>query len=109
MTDALSTDPRDDADRSGEFDASEAAAPSPSREAAPVEDNGFSVPLTLELETLHIPLKRLQALREGAVLPLDAAEGPLPVRVLAGGRTVAHGTLVNVGPGYGVLIGPQEA
>lgn len=75
---------------------------------APIEDAGFNVALTLELETVHVPLKRLQALREGAVLPLDAGEGPIPVRVVAGGRTVARGTLVNVGPGYGVLIGPTS-
>jgi flagellar motor switch protein FliN len=100
MTDALSSDPRDAAEDSLETDTR------PAHPAA--EDTGFSVALTLELETVHVSLKRLQALQEGAVLPLDAGEGPIPVRVFAGGRTIASGTLVNVGPGYGVLIGPAN-
>lgn len=100
MTDAYGTDPRDEAEDSSDF----GTAPRPS----PPGNGDFSVALTLELETMQIPFKRLQALREGAVLPLDIAEGPIPVRVLAGNRTVAHGTLVNVGPGYGVLIGPDR-
>ena len=100
MTDAFSSDLRDAAE-----DSPETAA----RPTTMAEDSGFSVALTLELETLQVPLKRLQALREGAVLPLDTGGGPIPVRVVAGGRTIARGTLVNVGPGYGVLIGPEEA
>jgi flagellar motor switch protein FliN/FliY len=103
MTDAFSSDPRDAAEDSLDFGASDTRS---SRSAH--EDTGFSVALTFELETVHVPLKRLQALREGSVLPLDAGEGPIPVRVVAGGRTVARGTLVNVGPGYGVLIGPAD-
>lgn len=102
MTDAFSSDPRDEADGATEYDPNETRVPE-------TEDRGFSIALTLELETMHIPLKRLQALREGAVLPLDAGEGPIPVRVFVGGRAIARGTLVNVGPGYGVLIGPEEA
>jgi len=101
MTDAFSSDPCDRAEDS--LDSGVNDLPS---SAAPAEDTGFKVALSLELETLHVPLKRLQALREGAVVPLDAGEGPIPVRVVAGGRTIARGTLVNVGPGYGVLIGP---
>lgn len=67
---------------------------------------GFTVPLSIELETMQIPLHRLQALCEGAVLPLEVEEpGPVPVRILAGGRLLARGTLVSVGPGYGVLVG----
>jgi flagellar motor switch protein FliN/FliY len=103
MPDAFSSDPRDAAEDSLNLGASDTRSSRPSH-----EDAGFSVALTLELETVHVPLKRLQALREGAVLPLDAGEGPIPVRVVAGGRTVARGTLVNVGSGYGVLIGPAN-
>jgi flagellar motor switch protein FliN/FliY len=101
MTDVYGTDPREEAEDRHDF---ETAPP----RSSPAGNGDFSVALTLELETMQIPLKRLQALREGAVLPLDIAEGPIPVRVLAGKRTVAHGTLVNVGPGYGVLIGPDR-
>ncbi len=103
MTDAFSSDPRDAAEDSLDLGASDSSPLRPSH-----EETGFSVALTLELETVHVPLKRLQALREGAVLPLDAGEGPIPVRVVAGGRTFARGTLVNVGPGYGVLIGSAD-
>ena len=85
----------------------EASAVEPSDE--PKSDGlnsaSFTVPLTIELETLQVPLGRLQALREGAVLPLEASEGPILVKVIAGGKVIAHGTLVSVGPGYGVLIG----
>lgn len=110
MTDALSTDPRDDAPDAPDYPAEQEALTgqsSKSSSAGSVENGGFTVALTLELETMHIPLRRLQALREGAVLPVDTGEGNIPVRVLAGGRTIAHGTLVSVGPGYGVLIGPK--
>ncbi|MET1755805.1 FliM/FliN family flagellar motor C-terminal domain-containing protein [Novosphingobium sp. RD2P27] len=103
MTDALSSDPRDAVEDSLDTDTSPTVSPD-----GPAKDNGFSVALTLELETVHVPLKRLQALREGAVLPLEAGDGPIPVRVVAGGRAIARGTLVNVGPGYGVLIGPEN-
>jgi flagellar motor switch protein FliN/FliY len=102
MTDAFSSDPRDPAE-----DTLDTGPDEPRTSAPPAQDAGFSIALSLELETMHVPLKRLQALREGAVLPLDAGEGPIPVRVVAGGRTIARGTLVNVGPGYGVLIGPD--
>lgn len=75
--------------------------------------SSFTVPLSIELESVQVPLHRLQTLREGAVLPLEVQEpGPIPVRVLAGGRLLANGTLVSVGPGYGILIGEtaqQEA
>ena len=108
MTDAFISDPREAAEHAPAT--SPNTGPDETQTAVrPAEDSGFSVALTLELETMHVPLKRLQALREGAVLPLDAGEGPIPVRVAVGSRTVARGTLVNIGPGYGVLIGPEEA
>ncbi|MBB4858841.1 flagellar motor switch protein FliN/FliY [Novosphingobium chloroacetimidivorans] len=107
MTDAFISDPREAAEHAP--DTSPETSPGEAQTSVrPGQDSGFSVALTLELETMHVPLNRLQALREGAVLPLDASEGPIPVRVVAGGRTIARGTLVNVGPGYGVLIGPEE-
>jgi flagellar motor switch/type III secretory pathway protein FliN len=80
--------------------------------AAPETPNGatggFTVQLQVELERMEIPLGRLQALSEGAVLPLEVAEGPIPVRLLVGSRAIARGTLVSVGPGYGVLISGTE-
>jgi len=73
--------------------------------AAEVDNGSFTVQLSVELRQMHIPLKRLQALGEGAVLPLDLPPGSIPVRLMVGDRVIAHGTLVSVGPGYGVLIG----
>lgn len=75
--------------------------------AAEVDNGSFTVQLSVELRQMHIPLKRLQALGEGAVLPLDLPPGAVPVRLMVGDRTIAHGTLVSVGPGYGVLIDGQ--
>jgi flagellar motor switch protein FliN/FliY len=77
-----------------------AAAPARTAEA----EGRFAVPLTIVLEDSVVPLSRLQGLQEGAVLPLAAAAGALPVRVLASGRPFATGTLVSVGDGFGVLI-----
>lgn len=78
-------------------------------EAAPSSATGsFTVQLHVELERMDIPLGRLQALSQGSVLPLEAGEGPIPVRLLVGSRQIAQGTLVSVGPGYGVLIGGAE-
>jgi len=50
-----------------------------------------------------VPLRQLQALREGAVLPLEGS-GRLAVLVRASGQRLARGHLVAVGDGYGVLI-----
>ncbi|WP_404334980.1 FliM/FliN family flagellar motor switch protein [Sphingomonas sp. MMS12-HWE2-04] len=69
-----------------------------------MEDAGFTVPLTIELEHSLVPLDRLQGITEGALLPLNSADGTIPVRILASGRPLARGTLVSVGDGYGVLI-----
>ena len=46
----------------------------------------------------------LATLGKGSVLPLPAAAGTLPVRVIAGEQCVAEGELVAVGEGFGVLI-----
>lgn len=67
-------------------------------------DGRFSVPITIELESTAVPLSELQAMRAGAVLPLDAEAGSIPVRILASGKPFARGTLISVGEGYGVLI-----
>lgn len=64
----------------------------------------FVVPLTIELERTEVPLSRIQALQEGAVLALPGGEGRLAVRVLAGARTIATGQIVAIGDAYGVLI-----
>lgn len=81
-----------------------AAAPPPAPEAQAAPDGRFSVPITIELESTAIPLAELQAMREGAVLPIDAEGGSISVRVLASGKPFARGTLISVGDGYGVLI-----
>lgn len=79
--------------------------PVPANSAA---TGAFTVQLNVELERMDVPLSGLQALSGGAVLPLDIAEGPIPVRLLVGSREIATGTLVSVGPGYGVLISGTE-
>ena len=81
----------------------DAASPPPAEEKSAL-DARFSVPITIELESTSVPLAELQAIREGAVLPLDAEAGSIPVRILASGKPFAHGTLISVGEGYGVLI-----
>jgi flagellar motor switch protein FliN/FliY len=85
-------------------DATEAATP-----PADTTATRFAVPLVIELENTTVPLERLQGLREGAVLPLDAGAGALTARVLAGGRPIARGTLVAIGDGYGILIDDDRA
>ncbi|MGF7155476.1 FliM/FliN family flagellar motor switch protein [Novosphingobium gossypii] len=70
--------------------------------------SAFTVQLQVELDRMEVPLGRLQALSEGAVLPLEVAEGPIPVRLIVGARQIATGTLVSVGPGYGVLVSGTE-
>ena len=84
-------------------DAAAAASPPPAEEKSAL-DGRFSVPITIELESTSVPLAELQAIREGAVLPLDAETGSIPVRILASGKPFAYGTLISVGDGYGVLI-----
>lgn len=81
-----------------------AAAVSPPPEEKSALDGRFSVPITIELEFTAVPLAELQAIREGAVLPLDTEAGSIPVRLLASGKPFARGTLISVGEGYGVLI-----
>ncbi|WP_423605063.1 FliM/FliN family flagellar motor switch protein [Sphingomonas sp. MS122] len=81
-----------------------AAAVSPPPEEKSALDGRFSVPITIELESTAVPLAELQAIREGAVLPLDTEAGSIPVRLLASGKPFARGTLISVGEGYGVLI-----
>lgn len=79
------------------------AAPPPAEDKSAL-DGRFSVPITIELESTAVPLAELQAMRGGAVLPLDAEAGSIRVRILASGKPFAHGTLISVGDGYGVLI-----
>ena len=81
-----------------------AAAPPPPAEEKGGLDSRFSVPITIELESSAVPLAELQAMRGGAVLPLDIEAGSIPVRILASGKPFARGTLISVGDGYGVLI-----
>jgi len=63
----------------------------------------FTVPLTIELENAIVPLRQLQALRQGAVLPLEGS-GTLPVIVRVSGQRLAKGHLVSIGDGFGVLV-----
>lgn len=67
----------------------------------------FAVPLTIELEASVVPLRQLQALREGAVLPLEGG-GRLAVLVRASGQRLARGHIVSVGDGFGVLIDERQ-
>lgn len=85
-------------------DGTAAAAPFPGADGQGALDGRFSVPITVELESTAVPLAELQAIREGAVLPLDIDAGSIPVRILASGKPFANGTLISIGDGYGVLI-----
>lgn len=87
-----------------EEEALAASTPPAATEEKSALDGRFSVPITIELESTSIPLAELQAIREGAVLPLDAEAGSIRVRILASGKPFTHGTLISVGDGYGVLI-----
>lgn len=69
--------------------------------------SAISVTLSFELATINLPLSRLQAIQDGAVLDVASRDGSLPVRILANGRLLAHGTLVSIGDGYGVLVGER--
>ncbi|MEJ2456758.1 MAG: FliM/FliN family flagellar motor C-terminal domain-containing protein [Novosphingobium sp.] len=81
----------------------------PARDAEPGNTGAFTVALRVEFAEMQIPLSRLQALGEGAVLSLAASPGPLPVRLAVGDRELARGTLVSVGSGYGILVGDDGA
>jgi len=72
--------------------------------SAAASPGGFTVPLRFELDPTEIPLARLQAVQEGAVLPMQDQEGRLVVRILAGSRAIATGQIVSIGESYGVLI-----
>ena len=60
---------------------------SPALETAAAEPPAarFAVPVTIALDCQAIPLGRLQAVREGAVLPVETTDGALRVELLAGG------------------------
>ena len=81
-------------------------APAPN--AAPADimfaQDAFAVQLRFELDPTDVPLARLQALQTGGVLPLQDRDGALPVRILAGNRSIATGQIVSIGDSYGVLI-----
>jgi flagellar motor switch/type III secretory pathway protein FliN len=72
--------------------------------STPSAPNGFTVPLRIELAELEVPLARLQAVQQGAVLSLADANGGLAVRILAGSRAIATGQIIAVGEGYAVLV-----
>jgi len=85
-----------------------AVSPDAGDPAAPIDLSRFTVPLTIAIEEAVVPVERLQALRTGAVVPIAAEDGTIPVRILASGRPIARGTLISVGDGYGVLIGDDS-
>ncbi|ATY31872.1 FliM/FliN family flagellar motor switch protein [Sphingomonas psychrotolerans] len=62
------------------------------------------LPTTIEIIGSGMTAAELATLGKGSVLPLPAAGGTLPVRVIAGEQCVAEGELVAVGEGFGVLI-----
>lgn len=85
-------------------DPTDSPAPAQDPPADPIAVSpDFVVPLTIELESTLAPLRQLQALREGTVLPLEGS-GTLAVQVRVNGQRLARGQLVAVGEGFGVLI-----
>lgn len=81
-----------------------ADAPIAASADAPFAPDAFAVPLRFELDPADVPLARLQAMQDGAVLPLQDRDGALAVRILAGNRAIATGQIVSIGDSYGVLI-----
>lgn len=75
----------------------------PADSAAPPFE-GITVPLAIEVAGIEVPLRRLQAVRQGAVLPLAGEQGRLSVRIRAGSQAIATGRIVAIGDGYGVLV-----
>ncbi|NIJ22180.1 hypothetical protein FHS95_003895 [Sphingomonas naasensis] len=74
---------------------------------SPAGDPGWAdvrIPTTIEIIGAGMTAAELATLGKGSVLPLPAAGGTLPVRVIAGEQCVAEGEIVAVGEGFGVLI-----
>ena len=87
--------------------AAEAETPTAAAAPAPADLEAWSalpVQVRVMLDDLSLPLDDLMALRAGSVVPLPGGGASLPVRLVAGQAPVAHGDLVAVGDGYGVLI-----
>lgn len=79
----------------------------PSASALASGEAGWSdvrLPTTIEIIGSGMTAAELATLGKGSVLPLPAAGGTLPVRVIAGEQCIADGELVAVGDGFGVLI-----
>ncbi|PAX06979.1 FliM/FliN family flagellar motor switch protein [Sphingomonas lenta] len=62
------------------------------------------VATTVEIAGATLSAGDLATLGQGSVLPVETQGGTLAVRVRAGDRVVAHGELVAVGQGFGVLV-----
>jgi flagellar motor switch/type III secretory pathway protein FliN len=88
----------------------DAAMEGPPEASAPAGSGGevgwseVRLPTTIEIIGSGMTAAELATLGKGSVLPLPAAGGTLPVRVIAGEQCIAEGELVAVGEGFGVLI-----
>lgn len=86
----------------------DAAIDGPHETSAPSDGaggwSGVRLPTTIEIIGSGMTAAELATLGKGSVLPLPAAGGTLPVRLIAGEQCVAEGELVAVGDGFGVLI-----
>lgn len=90
---------QDDAAMDGVHDASASAAGGGEGGWADVR-----LPTTVEIIGSGMTAAELATLGKGSVLPLPAAGGTLPVRLISGEQCIAEGEIVAVGDGFGVLI-----
>lgn len=79
-------------------------------ETAPLSDDHADIPVALgfALDGVTLPWREVAGLAPGAVVPLGAHGRSLPVRVVAGGQTLATGELVAFGDGYAVRISARN-
>jgi type III secretion protein Q len=78
-------------------------------DALPVADETASIdtlqlPVSIEIETVTLPLMQLSALRAGYVLELPATVRDARVRLMSYGQMIGSGELVSVGDQLGVRI-----
>jgi type III secretion protein Q len=69
---------------------------------APIDS--LQLPVSIELETITLPLVQLSALRAGYVLELPASVRDARVRLMSYGQQIGSGELVTVGEQLGVRI-----
>lgn len=105
--DSEENDVTDGQDIPNVLESSDVPRENPSRSSEPHSRNGahaFTVPVSIRLPALYYDAETLGALREGSSLSIVPLTQGLHVELLVGGRTFAHGEIVEIGDNFGVLI-----